>query len=398
MGPLHGVKVIEFAALGPAPMAAMFLADLGAEVVRIERLAPAAANPAQAAAKFELFDPAIDILNRSRRVLALDLKKPEAVAAALQLIESADILIEGFRPGVMERLGLGPDVCLARNAKLVYGRMTGWGQTGTLSQAAGHDINYLSLSGALHAIGEPGGKPVVPLNLVADCGGGAMLLAVGVLSALISARSTGQGQVVDAAMTDGSALLMSMMYTLKAMGQWQPQRGSNLLDGGAFFYDTYRCADGKYISIGPIEPQFYALFLAKVGIADPAFQQQWDRQQWPLLKEKLAAALLQKSRDEWCALLEGTDACVAPVLDMDEAPAHPHNRSRSTFVEVNGVVQPAPAPRFSATPTATPRAPATADDSTGILADWGFTAAAIGALREAGAIQYHAAGTSEITG
>lgn len=392
MGPLHGVKVIEFAALGPAPMGAMFLADLGAEVVRIERLAPATANPA---AKFELFDPAIDILNRSRRVLALDLKKPEAVAAALQLIEGADILIEGFRPGVMERLGLGPDVCLARNPKLVYGRMTGWGQTGTLAQAAGHDINYLSLSGALHAIGEPGGKPVVPLNLIADCGGGAMLLAVGVLSAVISARTTGQGQVVDAAMTDGSALLMSMMYTLKAMGQWQPQRGSNLLDGGAFFYGTYRCADDKFISIGPIEPQFYTLFLAKCGITDPDFQQQWDRGQWPQLKEKLAAVLLQKSRDEWCALLEGTDACVAPILDMDEAPQHPHNRSRGTFVDVAGVIQPAPAPRFGGTPTAPPRPPTTAEGSEDILADWGFSRTDISVLREAGAIQYHAVGTKE---
>ena len=383
MGPLHGVKVIEFAALGPAPMGAMFLADLGAEVVRIERLLPPAA---QAAAKFELFDPAIDILNRNRRVLALDLKKPEAVAAALQLIAGADILIEGFRPGMMERLGLGPDVCLARNPQLVYGRMTGWGQSGTLAHAAGHDINYLSLSGALHSIGEAGGKPVVPLNLVADCGGGAMLLAVGVLSALTAARSSGLGQVVDAAMTDGSALLMSMMYTLKAMGQWHNERGSNLLDGGAFFYDTYACADGKYLSVGAIEPQFYALLLERCGISDSDFEEQWQRGLWPQLKAKLAAVLLQKSRDEWCALLEGSDACVAPVLNMDEAPRHPHNQSRTTFIEVAGVMQPAPAPRFSRTPTATPRPPATPEHGAAILADWGFAPAAITALREVGAL------------
>lgn len=381
MGPLHGVKVIEFAALGPAPMGAMLLADLGAEVVRIER--PAVAH---GSAKVELFDPAIDVLNRSRRVLVLDLKKPEAIDAALQLIDGADILIEGFRPGVMERLGLGPTVCQARNPRLVYGRMTGWGQSGTLAHSAGHDINYLSLSGALHAIGEPGGKPVVPLNLVADCGGGAMLLGLGVLSALIEARTSGLGQVVDAAMTDGSALLMSMMYTLKAMGQWRNERGSNLLDGGAFFYDTYRCADGKYLSLGAIEPQFYALFLEKCGIVDPAFQAQWERGQWPQLKEKLAMVIAQKSRAAWCALFEGTDACVAPVLDLDEAPGHPHNQSRNTFITVAGVVQPAPAPRFSRTPADTPRPPAAREESAGILADWGFSATAIAALRAAGAV------------
>ena len=294
----------------------------------------------------------------------------------------------------MERLGLGPDACLARNPRLVYGRMTGWGQSGPLAHSAGHDINYLSLSGALHAIGEPGGKPVVPLNLVADCGGGAMLLGLGVLSALVEARTSGLGQVVDAAMTDGSALLMSMMYTLKAMGQWSNERGTNLLDGGAFFYDTYRCADGKYLSLGAIEPQFYALFLEKCGINDPAFEAQWARGQWPQLKEKLAMVIAQKSRDEWCALFEGTDACVAPVLDLDEAPRHPHNQARGTFVSVHGVVQPAPAPRFSRTPAATPRPPAGQTEGAAILADWGFPAAAIEALQAVGAIQYHVAGSS----
>ena len=381
MGPLHGIKVIEFAALGPCPMAAMILADLGAEVVRIERKLPPGAKPGS-----ELFDPRIDILNRSRRVVTLDLKKPEGIAAARQLIAGADILVEGFRPGVMERLGLGPDEALKANPRLVFGRMTGWGQTGPLANAAGHDINYLSLSGALHAIGEPGRKPVVPLNLVADCGGGAMLLVVGVLAALTEARNSGKGQVVDAAMTDGSALLMTMMYTLKAMGEWTQQRGSNLLDGGAHFYDTYRCRDGKYISIGPIEPQFYALFLAKTGLTDPDFSQQWDRARWPELKARLAAHLETRSRDEWCQLLEGSDACVAPVLDMDEAPEHPHNRARGTFIEVGGVVQPAPAPRFSRSTPATPRPPKHGATGEDVLADWGFTPDAIDGLRRAGAI------------
>lgn len=382
MGPLHGVKVIEFAALGPCPMAAMILADLGAEVVRIERKPAPGAKPAS-----DLFDPKIDILNRSRRVLTLDLKKPEGLAAARELVSKADILVEGYRPGVMERIGLGPDACLAANPRLVYGRMTGWGQTGPLAHAAGHDINYLSLSGALSAIGEAGGKPVVPLNLVADCGGGAMLLVVGVLAALTEARTSGQGQVVDAAMTDGSALLMTMMYTLKAMGQWSAERGSNLLDGGAHFYDTYRCADGKYLSIGPIEPQFYALFLDKAGITDPDFKLQWDRARWPELKRRLAAHLETRSRDEWCALLEGSDACVAPILSMDEAPEHPHNRARGTFIELDGVIQPAPAPRFSRSVPAQPRPPVVGASGEEVLTDWGFTPEAITGLRQAGAIQ-----------
>ena len=381
MGPLHGIKIIEFAALGPAPMGAMILADLGAEVVRIERKLAPGAKPAS-----ELFDPAIDILNRNRRVVTLDLKKPEGLAAARQLIAAADGLIEGYRPGVMERLGLGPDECLATNPRLVYGRMTGWGQTGPLASTAGHDINYLSLSGALHAIGEPGGKPVVPLNLVADCGGGAMLLVVGVLAALLEARSSGRGQVVDAAMTDGSALLMTMMYTLKAMGQWSQQRGSNLLDGGAHFYDTYRCADGKYVSIGPIEPQFYALFLHTAGITDPDFAHQWDRARWPELKARVAAHLATRPRDEWCELFAGSDACVAPVLDMDEAPKHPHNQARGTFIEVGGVTQPAPAPRFSRSTPARPVAPVPGVTDEGALAEWGFSPAAIEALKAAGAI------------
>ena len=380
MGPLQGVKVVEFAALGPAPMGAMLLADLGAEVLRIERKSSVSGRPTA-----DLFDPKIDILNRSRRVVALNMKQPEAIETALRLIEQADVLIEGFRPGVMERLGVGPDVCLARNPKLVYGRMTGWGQNGTLAHAAGHDINYLSLSGALHAIGEKGGKPVAPLNLVADCGGGAMLLAMGVLAGVISARNTGCGQVVDAAMTDGAAVLMSMMYTLKAMGQWTQQRGDNLLDGGAHFYDTYQCSDGKWLSVGAIEPQFYALLLEKAGIDDPAFKAQWDRSQWPALKEKLAAVLATRTRTEWCAIFEGTDACVAPVLDMDEAPAHPHNKSRGTFIDVAGVTQPAPAPRFSGTPAGQPTPPHPEGDAQ-VLTAWGFSADELAGLRAQGAL------------
>ena len=372
--------MVEFAALGPAPMGAMLLADLGAEVLRIERKASVNGRPTA-----DLFDPKIDILNRSRRVVALDMKQPEAIETALRLIEQADVLIEGFRPGVMERLGVGPDVCLARNPKLVYGRMTGWGQSGALAHAAGHDINYLSLSGALHAIGEKGGKPVAPLNLVADCGGGAMLLAMGVLAGVISARNTGCGQVVDAAMTDGAAVLMSMMYTLKAMGQWTQQRGDNLLDGGAHFYDTYQCSDGKWLSVGAIEPQFYALLLEKAGIDDPAFKAQWDRSQWPALKEKLAAVLATRTRDAWCAVFEGSDACVAPVLDMDEAPLHAHNLSRNTFIEVNGIIQPAPAPRFSGTPAGQPTPPQPDGDAQ-VLSDWGFSADELACLRMQGAL------------
>jgi alpha-methylacyl-CoA racemase len=381
MGPLHGIRIVEFAALGPAPMATMLLADLGAKVLRIERKAGAGARPSA-----DLFDAKIDILNRNRQVLALDLKQPAGIAAALQLVASADALIEGFRPGVMERLGLGPEPCLARNPRLVYGRMTGWGQSGTLAQTAGHDINYLSLSGALHAIGEPGGKPVVPLNLVADCGGGALFLALGVLAALLEARGSGHGQVVDAAMTDGCATLMTMMYTLKAMGQWQQQRGSNLLDGGAHFYDTYACRDGKYLSVGAIEPQFYALFLKIAGIDDPAFKDQWQRGEWPALKQKLAAVIAGRSRDEWCAVFDGSDACVAPVLDMDEAPRHPHNVSRNTFIDIDGVIQPAPAPRFSRSVADRPTPPQAAAPPGEVLAEWGFAADDVARLAAGGAV------------
>lgn len=347
MGPLTGVRIVEFAGVGPAPFCAMLLSDLGAEVVRIERKGNALGNAA------DLFARDKDILNRGRRRVVVDLKNPAELAEVHALIAQADALLEGFRPGVMEKLGLSPEVCQAANPKLVYGRMTGWGQTGTLAQAAGHDINYLALSGALHAIGTAESGPVPPLNLVADFGGGAMLLAVGVLAALLEAKTSGQGQVVDAAMTDGSALLMAMTYSLKAMGQWSNQRASNILDGGAPFYGTYVCADGKWLAVGPIEPQFYRLMLQLLELSPSeaeALQQQWQLHDWPAQKALLTTIFQRKNRDAWCAIFEGTDACIAPVLDLDEAPAHPHNQARQTFVTHDGLLQPAPAPRFSRTP------------------------------------------------
>ena len=372
-GPLKGVKVVEFAGIGPGPFCGMLLSDLGADVVRIDRKGPGRASPA-------------DITARGRRSIALDLKKPEAVETCLRLIDEAEIIFEGFRPGVMERLGLGPEVALKRNPKLVYGRMTGWGQTGPLAQAAGHDINYIAISGALHAIGL-GDKPVPPLNLVGDFGGGALYLAFGLLAALTHARATGQGQVVDTAMTDGAASLMSMFYGMKAMGVWNGDRRANLLDGGAHFYDTYACSDGKWIALGSIEPQFYALLLEKAGLSDPAFGAQMDRSAWPDLKAKLAAVIAQKTRAEWTAIMEGTDICFGPVMDLDEAPLHPHNVARETFVTVSGVVQPAPAPRFSVTPGQIQGPPpAIGANTETALADWGLTDADLEQLRAAGAV------------
>ena len=351
----------------------MLLSDLGADVVRIDRKGPGRASPA-------------DITARGRRSIALDLKRPEAVETCLRLMDSAEIIFEGFRPGVMERLGLGPDVALKRNPKLVYGRMTGWGQTGPLAQAAGHDINYIAISGALHAIGT-GEKPVPPLNLVGDFGGGALYLAFGLLAALTHARATGQGQVVDTAMTDGAASLMSMFYGMKAMGVWNGERRANLLDGGAHFYDTYQCSDGKWIALGSIEPQFYALLLEKAGLTDPAFGAQMDRSAWPDLKAKLAAVIARKTRAEWTAIMEGTDICFGPVMDLDEAPLHPHNVARETFVTVAGVVQPAPAPRFSATPGQIQGPPpAIGADTDTALTDWGLSDGELAQLKAAGAL------------
>ena len=381
MGPLHGLKVIEFAGIGPGPFAAMLFADMGAEVVRIERKS-AVRRPLSL-----LNLGPRDVASRGRRAVGLDIKRPEGRAAALRLIDRADALIEGFRPGVMERLGLGPDACLARNAKLVYGRMTGWGQDGPLAHTAGHDITYIALSGALHAIGTPE-QPLPPLNLVGDFGGGAMMLAWGMMAALWEAQRSGQGQVVDAAMVDGAAYLMAMLYGVKAAGLWSQQRGANLLDGGAFFYGTYECSDGKFVAVGPIEPHFYAEFLARAGIDDPDLAGHYDPSAWPQQRAKLAAIFRTRTRDEWCALLEGTDACVAPVLDMDEAPDHPHNRARATFVAVDDVIQPAPAPRLSRTPAAIPGPPPIPGaDTEAVLLDWGFGGTEVEALRAAGAIE-----------
>jgi alpha-methylacyl-CoA racemase len=357
-GPLHGLKVIEMAGLGPAPFCAMLFADMGAQVVRIAR-------PGETKVVSE------PVTSRGRPTLPLDLRAPEGRDTVLRMVEKADVLIEGFRPGVMERLELGPDDCLARRPQLVYGRMTGWGQQGPLAQAAGHDINYVALSGALHAIGRKGEPPVPPLNLVGDFGGGAMLLAFGVMAAVFEARGSGRGQVVDAAMTDGAALLSAMMYGFRSSGHWSLGREENMLDGGAHYYACYECADGKSVAIGAIEPQFYALLLERCGLKDSDLvQHQNDRARWPGFKEKLAALFKTRSRDEWCDVLEGSDACFAPVLDWDEAPKHPHNVARKTFVERGGVVQPAAAPRFSRTPGTAGTTQSAEPDA--ILKSWGL--------------------------
>ena len=376
-GPLAGLKIVEMVGLGPGPFCAMMLADMGAEVIRIDqKRKPGSKTLAHLNTRY-------DVTARGRRSLALDLKKPRAVAVALQLIAGADALIEGYRPGVMERLGLGPDICLQANPRLVYGRMTGWGQTGPLAAAAGHDINYIALTGALHAIGRPAEPPPPPLNLVGDFGGGAMMLAFGIVCALLEARNSGKGQVIDAAMTDGAALLAAMIYGFKAFGGWSTQRGANLLDGGAHFYDSYACADGKFVAIGSIEPQFYALLLELCAITDGDFQAQMDADAWPQLKDKLRALFKTRTREQWCALLEGTDVCFAPVLDLEEAPQHAHNRARQTFIDIAGVVQPAPAPRFSRTPPEVTRPPAGAGEhSAEVLADWGLSPDEIQALKE----------------
>ncbi len=366
-GPLTGLKVVEFAGIGPGPFCGMLLSDLGADVVRIDRKGGRGGAPS-------------DVTARGRRSVALDLKTPAAIEACLKLMEQADAVFEGFRPGVMERLGLGPDVALKRNPKLVFGRMTGWGQTGPYANAAGHDMNYIAITGALHAIGTAD-KPVPPLNLVGDFGGGALYLAFGLLAGVIQARESGRGQVIDCAMSDGAASLMAMFYGFKASGAWKEERRQNLLDGGAHFYDTYQCSDGKWISIGSIEPQFYALLLEKTGITDPEFASQMDRSKWPQLREKLASAIAGKTQGEWCAIMDATDVCFAPVLDLDEAPKHPHNAARQTFVEVAGVMQPAPAPRFSATPGAIQSPPpAIGAHDREALGDWGFSIAEIDAL------------------
>jgi alpha-methylacyl-CoA racemase len=380
-GPLTGYRIIEIAGIGPGPFAAMLLSDMGAEVIRVER-AQSVRGPAPET-------PHFDVMLRNRRNIALDLKRPDGVATLLDLVEHADALIEGFRPGVMERLGVGPDECLARNPKLVFGRMTGWGQEGPYAQAAGHDINYISLAGALAHFAREGEAPVPPLNMVGDFGGGGMFLAYGVVCALLEAQRSGKGQVVDTAMVDGASVLMSMFWAFRTVGMFdESQPGTNLLDTGAHFYDVFQCADGTYISIGSIEPQFYAELLRLTGLdGDPDFARQMDRSMWRPLKERLRTVFLTKTRDEWCALMEHTDVCFAPVLTMTEATQHPHNVARGTFIEVAGVTQPRPAPRFSRTEPEVVSAPAhPGEHSRAILADWGVPAARIEALVASGAV------------
>ncbi len=373
MGPLQGIRLIELAGIGPGPVCGMMLSDMGAEVIRVDRMSPSADKP-------------IDVLARNRRSLAVDLKQPGGAEVVLRLCQSADGLFEGFRPGVTERLGIGPDDCMARNAKLVYGRMTGWGQEGPLAHAAGHDINYIALAGALHAIGRPGEKPVPPLNLIGDFGGG-MLLAFGMVCGLLEAQRSGQGQVIDAAMVDGSAALMAMFFSMAATGRFTDQRGANMLDGGAHYYDTYETQDGKYISVGAIEPQFYALLVEKSSLDPERFAAQQDGTRWPAYKDEIARVFKSKTQAEWCDIMEGTDVCFAPVLSIFDAPAHPHNQHRQAFVEVDGVTQPAPAPRFSRTPPEVrsgARRPG--EDSEAVLHDCGFGAEEIGKLQAKGVI------------
>ena len=379
MGPLAGLRILELASIGPGPMCAMLLADLGADVVRVDRIEPSGLGVA--------ISTAFDVCARNRRSIAVDLKRAEARAAVLRLIDRADVLIEGFRPGVAERLGLGPDVCLERNPRLVYGRMTGFGQDGKLAQAAGHDLNYISLTGALHAIGPRDGAPVPPLNLIGDYGGGSLYLALGILSALFERNQSGKGQVVDAAMVEGAASLMSIFYGMVAAGTWQTTRGSNLLDGGAPFYSVYETSDGMYVSIAALENKFFAELARLIGLETRFVQEQMNRRLWPELREKMTEIFKRSTRAQWCELLEGTDACFAPVLTIKEAPDHPHNHQRGVFVELNGFTQPAPAPRFSRSVPAAPQPPPEPGAQTqAVLEEAGFGRAEIDALRSAGAI------------
>ena len=379
MGPLAGLKIVEMAGIGPAPMCAMLLADLGATVLRVDRQEPSGLG-LPGAARFS-------VTQRSRHAIAVDLKRRDGVDLVLRLADTADALIEGFRPGVMERLGLGPETCLARNPRLVYGRMTGWGQEGPLAQAAGHDLNYIALAGVLHSIGRAGAPPTPPLNLVGDFGGGALYLAPGVACGIFAAQRAGKGQAVDAAMVDGAASLAAMFWGLRAAGQMSLTRGENVLDSGAFFYDVYECKDGKYISLAAIEDKFLADFLRRMEIDPGEMPAKLDRKRWPEAKAKLQARFKTRTREEWCRLLEGSDACFAPVLSLDEAPAHPHNIARGTFVEVDGIVQPAPAPRFSRTPAGKPTPPELPGErGNASLAQWGLTSDEIDALKRSGAL------------
>jgi len=375
MGPLKGLKIIEMAGIGPGPFCGMVLADLGAKIIRVDRASAIGTGSKQ------------DAANRGKKSIAVDLKSEEGVEVVLKLVETADAIFEGFRPGVMERLGLGPDVCSKRNERIVFGRMTGWGQEGPLANAAGHDINYISLTGALAAIGRPGSPPVPPLNLIGDFGGGGMLLALGLVAALLESKESKKGQVVDAAMTDGSALLMTMIYTMQSSGMWKTSMGSNLLDGGSHFYDTYECKDGKFISLGSIEPQFYALLCQIAELDESIFGNQMSRDSWPEQKEAIKKIILDKTRDEWCELMEGTDVCFAPVLDMSEAPKHPHNIERKTFIDLEGVTQPAPAPRFSRTEPEVVSSPSVVGEHTDeVLTSIGLSDEDINTLKTSGAV------------
>jgi alpha-methylacyl-CoA racemase len=383
MGPLEGVKIVELAGIGPAPFCAMLFADMGAEVVRVDRAANVGTDTDR-----DGNDARFNLLIRGRRNIAVDLKNKAGQDATLRLIDRADALIEGFRPGVMERLGLGPDICLARNKRLVYGRMTGWGQDGPIAPIAGHDINYIALSGALATIGEAGGPPVPPLNLVGDFGGGALYLAMGVLAGILSARATGKGQVIDCSMVEGAASLMMMMYGALASGAWVEERGRNRTDGGSHFYHVYETKDGEFISVGSIEPQFYRLLLTHTGLEGADLPPQSDRAQWPAMQERFANIFKQKTRAEWVAIMQQTDICFAPVLKMSEAIRHEHNRHRNSFVEIDGIPQPAPAPRFLGTPTRVKSPPARAGEHTDeVLTDWGFSTAEIAALHQSSAVK-----------
>lgn len=379
MGPLTGIKVVEIAGLGPAPMCGMLLADMGAEVTLVQRKAKAGAGVTDAATSGKYA-----IANRGKKAIALDLKDPDAIMIVLGLITESDALIEGFRPGVMERLGLGPDVCLAYNPSLLYGRMTGWGQYGPLAQAAGHDINYIGISGALYYSGHQSEAPFAPPSLVGDVGGGSLFLAMGILAGIINAQRTGRGQVIDSAITDGSAVMCSLLHSFHQAGAWSNERGDNIIDSAAPWYDSYACADGKYITLGPVEPQFYSLLVELCGLTDdPLFAKQYDTRAWPEAKAKMAEMFKTKTQSEWCALLEGTDVCFSPVLNFEEAPNHPHNRARDTFVDINGVTQAAPAPKFSRTPAeiASPP-PLPGEHNNEILARLGYSDKRINELKE----------------
>jgi alpha-methylacyl-CoA racemase len=379
MGPLAGVKIVELAGIGPGPFAGMLLSDMGADIVRIDRAGQV--NPA-------VFDkPNLEPLYRGRRSIGVDLKNPEGVELVLRLVEGADALFEGFRPGVTERLGLGPDVCLARNPKLVYGRMTGWGQDGPMAQAAGHDINYIALAGALAHFGRAGDKPTPPINLVGDFGGGGMFMAFGLVCGILEAQQSGKGQVIDVAMVDGTASLMSMMWGLKQIGAWKEQHGTNVLDTGAPFYDTYETKDGKYVALGSLEPQFYAELLARLGLTDAGLPAQMDATGWETLRTTFTDLFKTKTRAEWDELLLGSDACYAPVLTMSEATNDAHMKARNTIIERDGVPQPAPAPRFSRTAGEVRRsAPWPGQHTDEALAEWGIDGAEIAKLRETGAV------------